>query len=225
MKITQDYMSDVLIRMAYHSSAIEGNTITLAETVSIILESVISTKEHGYSVREFYEVENHKQAFSYIIELLEEKKELTIEIVRNIHSLLLDRIQEDKGQFKKTQNAILGSTFQTATPQDTPFLMLQWIDNTIYRMTISTSIDEVAETLADSHIQFERIHPFSDGNGRTGRLLNIFLALSYGYPPIIIEKEQRGQYIRLLSEENSTDLAKLFKQSMEFEEERMTQFP
>lgn len=224
MKITQDYMSDVLIRMAYNSSAIEGNTISLAETVSIILESVISTNEKGYSIREFYEIENHKQAFHYISELLREKQDLNIEIIKNIHALLLDRIQEDKGQFKKTQNAILGSTFQTATPQDTPFLMIQWVDNTLYRMSVSALIDEIAEVLAESHIQFERIHPFGDGNGRTGRLLNIFLAMSYGYPPIIVEKEQRGQYIRLLSEENATELAKLFKQSMLFEQERMAQF-
>lgn len=224
MKITQDYMSDVLIRMAYHSSAIEGNTISLAETVSIILESVISTNEKGYSIREFYEVENHKQAFHYLIRLLDEEQDLTVEIIKHFHALLLDRIQEDKGQYKKTQNAILGSTLQTATPQDTPFLVLQWVDNTTYRMSVSESIDEVAETLAESHIQFERIHPFSDGNGRTGRLLNIFLSMSYGYPPIIIEKEQRGQYIRLLSEENSTELAALFKKSMLFEQERMTQF-
>ncbi|SER54138.1 Fic/DOC family protein [Isobaculum melis] len=189
MSIPQEYLEDVLIRLAYHSSAIEGNTISLAETVSIILENVISTNEKGYSIREFYEVENHKHTFSYLIEQIENKQKLTVEMIKEFHALLLDRIEYDKGQYITIHNAILGSTFQTATPQDTPFLMLQWVDNTTFRMNVASIIDEAAEVLAESHIQFERIHPFSDGNGRTGRLINIFLSFSYGYAPAIVQEE------------------------------------
>ena len=68
MTYTQDYLDDVLVRIAYHSSGIEGNTISLPETVSIILESSLPTSRK--SIREFYEIENHKQAFSYILDLL-----------------------------------------------------------------------------------------------------------------------------------------------------------
>lgn len=68
MPYTNSYLDDVLVRMAYHSSGIEGNTISLPETVSIILENALPTGRK--SVREFYEIDNHKGAFSYILDLL-----------------------------------------------------------------------------------------------------------------------------------------------------------
>lgn len=161
-KISSDYLEDALIRLAHHSTAIEGNTITLAETVSIILESTIFSKK-GIRIREFYEVENHKQAFSYMLDLLENNEKLTSETVKKFHELLMDRISEDKGQFKRSQNAILGSDTQTAAPKDTPFLIMQWADNTKHRMQASTKLEEITEALAESRIQFEIIHPFSKG--------------------------------------------------------------
>lgn len=224
MNLPHDYLDDVLVRMAYHSSAIEGNTISLAETVSIILEDTIISSEKGMKMREFYEVANHKQAFDYIISALQNDEPFSERVIKKIHELLLDRIQFDKGEYKATQNAIIGATFNTAKPHEVPNLILQWVDNTLYRLEIANNIDDVAEVLADSHIQFERIHPFSDGNGRTGRMINIYLALMTGYAPVVVKVDDRALYINLLSKEDSHGLAKLFKESMEFEAERMTQF-
>ncbi|HCM90749.1 MULTISPECIES: Fic family protein [Vagococcus] len=224
MNLSTDYLDDILIRMAYHSSAIEGNTITLAETVSIILEDTIIAPEKGIKMREFYEVANHKQAFDYIISALNNDEPFTERVIKKIHELLLDRIQFDKGQYKATQNAIIGASFETAKPHEVPNLILQWVDNTLYRLEIAKNIDDVAEVLAESHIQFERIHPFSDGNGRTGRMINIFLALMTGYSPVVVKVDDRALYITLLSKEDVPGLAKLFKESMTFESERMTQF-
>ncbi|MGM0123574.1 hypothetical protein IGI37_000946 [Enterococcus sp. AZ194] len=224
MAITQNYLDDVLIRMAYHSSAIEGNTITLAETVSIILEDTIIAPEKGIKLREFYEVANHKQAFDYIISTLNNDAPFSERVIKKIHELLLDRIQFDKGQYKSTQNAIVGATFETAKPHEVPNLILQWVENTIYRLEMAQNIDDAAEVLADSHIQFERIHPFSDGNGRTGRMISIFLALKYDCAPIVVKVDDRALYITLLSREDTDGLAKLFKESMAFEAERMLKF-
>lgn len=224
MNLSPNYLDDVLVRMAYHSSAIEGNTISLSETVSIILEDTIISPEKGIKMREFYEIANHKQAFDYIISALNNDEPFSERVIKKIHEMLLDRIQFDKGQFKATQNAIIGATFETAKPHEVPNLILQWIDNTLYRLGIAKNIDDVAEVLAESHIQFERIHPFSDGNGRTGRMISIFLALMTGYAPIVVKVDDRALYITLLSREDTTGLAKLFKESMEYEAERMTQF-
>ncbi|EAC3059356.1 Fic family protein, partial [Listeria monocytogenes] len=69
-RFPKEYLQDVLVRLAHHSSAIEGNTISLADTVSIILHNKVTGKE-SYDLREIYEVKNHEQAFAYVMEEIE----------------------------------------------------------------------------------------------------------------------------------------------------------
>ncbi len=95
MDYAQDYLDDILVRMAYHSSGIEGNTISLPETVSIILENTLP--RNGKSIREFYEIENHKQVFSYLLDSLANHQALTVGLVQDFHTLLVDRLQHDRG--------------------------------------------------------------------------------------------------------------------------------
>lgn len=115
MNVSQDYLEDVLVRMAYHSSGIEGNTISLPQTVSIILKGTLPSSNK--SIREFYEIENHKRAFDYLIELLDGNQSLNTVDIKQIHFLLTDRLQLDNGQYKTQQNAIHGAEFKTATPE------------------------------------------------------------------------------------------------------------
>lgn len=220
--LNQKYLDDILVRMAYHSSGIEGNTISLPETVSIIIENTLPNQRK--SIREFYEIENHKQAFQYLINALSDDANLTINLIKETHRLLTDRLQHDRGMFKTNQNAIIGAEFKTATPQETPFLMQQWADNTRYRLEQATTTDEIIEILADTHILFERIHPFSDGNGRTGRLILLFLALKYLKAPIVVRKGERAEYIELLATQDIQGLSKLFYKAYQFEQERMLEF-
>lgn len=222
MTYKQDYLDDILIRMAYHSSGIEGNTISLPETVSIILESTLPGKHK--SIREFYEIENHKQAFSLLLDSLANHAPLTLGLVQDFHALLTDRLQHDRGQFKAVQNAIVGAEFKTASPEETPFLMAQWVDNTAYRLDMAKSECEIVEALADTHIQLERIHPFSDGNGRAGRLILMYLAMKYLGAPVIVSKNDRAEYMELLANQNVQGLANLLQQSLDAEKERMSQF-
>ena len=222
MKYTQDYLNDILIRMAYHSSAIEGNTITLPETVSIILENTLPSSRKG--IREFYEIENHKQAFEYLFDNIDNNKDLNIDLLLDIHRYLVDRLQHDAGCFKSSQNAIVGAEFQTAPPSETPYLVHQWIDNTNYRLNNAKEDAEILEILADTHIQFERIHPFSDGNGRCGRLVLLYLGIKYLNSPLIISKENRAEYMEYLAEQNIAGLTTLLSNSLEFEKQRITQF-
>ena len=219
MTYSQNYLDDILVRMAYHSSGIEGNTISLPETVSIILESTLP--RNGKSIREFYEIENHKQAFSYLLDSLANHQALTVGLVQYFHALLVDRLQHDRGQFKQVQNAIIGAEFQTASPAETPYLMTQWADNTAYRLDHAQNEKEI---LADTHIQIERIHPFSDGNGRTGRLLLMYLAMKYLNAPIIVSKDSRAHYMELLANQDVTGLSDLFKESLDYEKTRKGQF-
>ncbi|MDK6804580.1 Fic family protein [Aerococcus sp. UMB7834] len=216
---TEDYLKDLLVRLAYHSSAIEGNTISLPETVSIIVENALPNQSK--SIREFYEIENHKQAFAYLLEALDNDETLSVSMVKKIHALLTDRLQHDRGQFKSSQNAIVGAEFKTASPQETPLLVSQWVDNILYRLEKQ---EEVLTVLADSHITFERIHPFSDGNGRTGRLILLFLAMKYLKTPVIINQEARAKYIEYLANQDTANLTLMLEESYQYEKERMMQF-
>ena len=206
MYLTREYIDDLLVRIAYHSSAIEGNTISLADTVTILLHETIPGK---VSKREFYEIENHKQALEYVIDQLENNESLSLNIVRGIHMQLMDHLNFDRGMWKTHDNAIVGADFNTASAHDVPYLMKQWIDNLNYRLHQSKTDEEKIKHILEMHIDFERIHPFSDGNGRTGRLLIIYSLLEHDISPIIIPVDLKPDYIRLLANKDSEGLYNL----------------
>lgn len=222
MKASRDYMDDLLIRIAFHSCAIDDNTISLPQVGVIFLERMLPSG--GKSVREFYEVENHKSACEYIGSLLVAGQPLTLAEVKEIHSLLTDRLQHDRAQFKSQQNAIRGAEFKIASPLESPQLMEQWVDNTNYRLDLAVNENEYLEVLADTHIQFERIHPFSNGNGRTGRMVLLYLSMKYLETPMVTRKEWRGRYMEFLGKQDVSGLVGLFKESLAFERERIKEF-
>ncbi|MFW3480865.1 Fic family protein [Aerococcus urinaeequi] len=216
---SQDYLDDILVRFAHHSAGIEGNTISLPATVSIIVNGTLPMSGKA-TVREFYEIENHKQAFENILTHLLNEEPLTIAIVKDIHANLTDRLQYNRGQFKKNENMILGAEFQT----ETSFLMAQLIDNLAYRLEVADSDDDKLLAILDTHIQFERIHPFSDGNGRTGRMVMNYSLLQQGFPPLIIEKETKAQYIEFLGNQDVDGFVQFAKEILEKEHKRMQAF-
>ena len=206
MYLPREYIDDLLVRIAYHSSAIEGNTISLTDTVTILLHETIPGK---VSKREFYEIENHKQALEYVIDQLENNDSLSLNIVRGIHTQLMDHLNFDRGMWKTHDNAIVGADFNTASAHDVPYLMKQWIDNLNYRLHQSKTDEEKIKHILEMHIDFERIHPFSDGNGRTGRLLIIYSLLEHDISPIIIPVDLKPDYIRFLANKDSEGLYNL----------------
>ena len=222
-KMPQNYLDDMLVRLAHHSAGIEGNTISLPATVSIILNGTLPISS-GATVREFYEIENHKQAFSNMLDHLESNDTLSVSIIKEVHADLTDRLQYDKGQFKKNENLIVGAEFQTASPSETPFLVQQLVDNQEYRLENAATDEEKLESILDTHIQFERIHPFSDGNGRTGRMLMNYSLLQKGFPPLIIEKETKATYIELLAKQDLDGFMSFAKEILVKEQKRMKAF-
>lgn len=220
---SQDYLDDILVRLAHHSAGIEGNTISLPATVSIIVNGTLPMSGKA-TVREFYEIENHKQAFEHMLSHLLNEDPLTVTIIKEIHADLTDRLQYDRGQFKKNENMTIGSEFQTASPAETPFLVQQLVDNIEYRLDVADSDDDKLLAILDTHIQFERIHPFSDGNGRTGRMILNYSLLQQGFPPLIIEKETKAQYIEFLGNQDVDGFVQFGKETLEKEKRRMQAF-
>ena len=119
---------------------------------------------------------------------------------------------------------IIGAEFQTASPAETPALMIQLIDNLEYRLESAKLDEEKLLAILDTHIQFERIHPFSDENGRTGRMIMNYSLLQQGFPPFIIEKKTKAQYIEFLGNQDVDGFVQFAKETLEKEQKRMQVF-
>ena len=219
--INYEYFLDLSIRITYHSNAIEGNTLTLNETATIILDSIIPGSK---SVREVFEVLNHKRAIDYMISELENDKKLDIYVIKSINKEILDRLNDNAGNFKRNSNAIIGVNFETSTPSQAPILTKNWIENLNYRLELCKNDDEKLLEILNSHIEFERIHPFSDGNERTGRLIMMYLCFQEKISPFMIEKNDRALYMNYLREQNTDIIFDKVKELQEFEKRRMEQF-
>ena len=217
-KFPFEYMEDILVRMAHHSTAIEGNTLTQAETISILIHNFIP---RDMSEREYYEVKNYRKAFNT---LLEADRKITTELIKKYNKYIMENLHDLNGKFKTTQNLILGAEFEPTKPHLVPFEIEDWCDNLSYRLENAKTNEEKVEIIMDQHIKFEKIHPFNDGNGRTGRLLIIHSCLKEDLEPIIIPKEEKGKYINLLACENLKELTKWALLLQEKERDRIEKF-
>ncbi len=216
-KLPFEYMEDILVRMAHHSTAIEGNTLTQAETISILIHNFIP---RDMSEREYYEVKNYRKAFNT---LLEADRKITTELIKKYNKDIMENLHDLNGKFKTTQNLILGAEFEPTKPYLVPFEIEDWCNNLSYRLDNAKTNEEKVEIIMDQHIKFEKIHPFNDGNGRTGRLLIIHSCLKEDLEPII-PKEEKGKYINLLASENLKELTKWALQLQEKERDRIEKF-
>ena len=217
-KLPFEYMEDMLVRIAHHSTAIEGNTLTQAETISILIHNFIP---RDMSEREYYEVKNYRKAFNT---LLEADRKTTTELIKKYNKYIMENLHDLNGKFKTTQNLILGAEFEPTKPYLVPFEIEDWCNNLSYRLENAKTNEEKVEIIMDQHIKFEKIHPFNDGNGRIGRLLIIHSCLKEGLEPIIIPKEEKGKYINLLACENLKELTKWALLLQEKERDRIEKF-
>lgn len=184
----QDVLEGFLINFAVNSTSIEGNTITLKEAYNLFKENITPKKP----LRDVYDLMNTKN----VIEFLQEKKsEINSDLIINIHDMLLENIDNRKG-FRNHDIRIFGQPFKPSLAiyvKADIGLLLNWYNennNKIHPLALA----------AFFHHKFEKIHPFSDGNGRTGRvLLNYILSFS-GYPPLIINRRFRKEYLKVMNE-------------------------
>lgn len=183
------------IEMTYNSNAIEGNTLTLKETFWVIQQG-ITVK--GKSLKDHLEAKNHKEALDYLYDLIEPNSNQTISehLIKNIHALIIQDINKNiAGQYRNVDVFITGTEHVPPSALEVPHKMrdlVEWAKNNYKKINI-------VEFAAIFHHKFVHIHPFQDGNGRTGRLLmNIFL-MQYGFPLTIIQKNDRQKYYRNLT--------------------------
>ncbi len=201
------------IEMTYHSNAIEGNTLTLKETYWVIQQG-ITVK--GKSLKDHLEAKNHKEALNYLYDLVVHGSSNTISehLIRSLHSLVIQDIDRNiAGRYRKVDVFITGTDHVPPSALEVPHKMqalITWARKNYSKMY-------VVDFAAELHHKFVHIHPFQDGNGRVGRLLmNVFL-MQHGFPLVIIQKNDRQKYYRVLSEadhENYKPLAGFIAQAV-----------
>jgi Fic family protein len=183
-----EVFENFLIKFAVNSTSIEGNTITLEEAARLLKEDIVPK---GKTLREVFDLKNTKTVFFW---LKQERPALSLELIEQIHDQLLENIDTRKG-YRAEDLRILGQPF-TPSPgryvKDDVKLLLDW-----HAKQRSSLHPLVLATLF--HHKFENIHPFSDGNGRTGRMLMNHVLMEEGYPPIIIARRNRREYLDVMS--------------------------
>ena len=184
------YEKDFELTFTHNSTAIEGNTLTLIET-KVVLEDGISIG--GKTLREIYEVVNHKKAYDYVKKCIAENKSLNENTVKDIHSILMDNIMVG-GIYRNEEVRISGAGF---TPPSGNEMYVQIKEFYEILKDKEKELNPI-ELAAWSHAEFVRIHPFIDGNGRTSRLIMNYQLMINGYLPISISKEERLSYYNAL---------------------------
>ena len=191
----KEIMKNFVIEYSFNSSSIEGNTINLEEARNL-LQDGLTPKDK--TLREIYDLQNSEKVFFI---LLNRKNEINHELINEIHSNLMKNIDARIG-YRTTDVRVIRSNFD-ATPA--PYvktdmeLLLKWFkknEDKLHPLILATIF----------HHKFEKIHPFMDGNGRTGRMILNYILLSKNFPPLIIHKKTRKEYLDALRKADNSKL-------------------
>lgn len=177
---------EFMVEFTYNSNAIEGNTLTLKETAMVLEGMTIDQKP----MKDHLEAVGHRDAFMYVQEIATKGIDLTESVIKNIHSLVLMNKPQDKGIYRSIPVRIMGAYAEPVQP----YLIEPKMTELLVRNKEREQTMHVIERVARFHLEFEGIHPFIDGNGRTGRLLLNFDLIRNGYPPINVKFTDRKRY-------------------------------
>lgn len=200
---------EFLVEFTYNSNAIEGNTLTLRET-ALVLEGVTIDKK---PLKDHLEAVGHRDAFLYVEQLVTDKVAISEKVIKDIHSLVLMDRPDDKGVYRRIPVTIMGAYHEPPQPYLVPVRMEQFV--AAQKETKRHPI----ECAALFHLDFEGIHPFIDGNGRTGRLILNLMLMQQGYPPIDVKFSDRKQYYECFDnyykDKTATPMVKLVAEYLE----------
>ena len=181
---------EFIVEFTYNSNAIEGNTLTLRETDLVLRGLTIDKKP----LKDHMEAVGHKEAFEFVSELVKNNVPISESVIKQIHYLVLADKKEDRGVYRRVPVRIMGAQHEPVQP----YLIAPKMEELLRNFVEST--EHIVTKLARFHIEFEGIHPFIDGNGRTGRLLVNLELMKAGYPPIDIKFTDRIAYYNAFDE-------------------------
>lgn len=208
--------TEIWHREAHHSTALEGNTLVLSQVAKLLSEGkAVGEKE----LKEYLEVTGYAKAARWVYEEAVRPREgageplLTLQEVRQVHRLVMEDVwtvaphphasdEESPGSWRRHDIQPFPSGMRPPTFPLVPAEMQEWVR---VANDLPSAAGPIAERIGALHARFERVHPFIDGNGRTGRLLANLVLVRSGYPPGIIYKGQRPQYLRALARSDAGD--------------------
>lgn len=195
------------VRFTYHSNAIEGNTLTQSETELVLTKGITIG---GKNLDEHLEVIGHKEAIDYIEDLAREDTEIKEWEIKQIHNLILRKINpEEAGSYRTLDVIAAGTNYRYPAH----YLLSQLMGDFAIWLNSEAALQlHPVEYATIAHYRFVSIHPFRDGNGRTARLLMNLLLIRAGYPTVVIDNRIRNEYINALAygQQNQDDLSQLF---------------
>lgn len=192
--------------MAYNSNKIEGSTLTEDQTAALFEEGFLPASEDVYRAKDVEEMNGHFLMFNKMLTTIHEP--LSEDLIKAFHYELKAGVFEDRangyaiGEYKKRTNTV--NNLVTAHPKDVSTEMKKLMD---WYHSIE---NKALETVAMFHAQYELIHPFQDGNGRTGRIIMFRECLANGICPFIVQDKNRAAYVTALKKaQTENDYAEL----------------
>ncbi len=181
-RLAEEFMID----FTYNSNAIEGNTLTLKETALALEGMTVDQKP----LKDHLEAVGHRDAFLYVQDIAKKEEPISEYVIKNIHSLVLMNRPEDKGVYRRIPVCIMGAYTEPVQPYLIEPKMNELLTENEARKATMTTVERIARF----HLEFEGIHPFIDGNGRTGRLILNLELIREGFPPINVKFTDRKRY-------------------------------
>lgn len=188
----REVLEKITTSLTYHSNATEGSTMSEGDVRAVVYENQTLRNRTAVEQREAI---NHQTALYFLLDELKGTGAgfaVTPDLVRATHLRMMNGIISDAGHYRDHGVRIRGGRVALANFIKIPSLMSEWCGE------VNSETTDAIGMLARSHAEFERIHPFSDGNGRTGRLLLFVLALKQGLMPPILKRERRAAYYKYL---------------------------
>lgn len=184
-----DIKSQYILKLTYHSNSIEGSKLTEPDTAAILFDNVALPDK---SLTEQLEAKNHQTALNYLFDYISEDGAINEVMVLKLHAILMNGVRPDAGEYRRHGVRITGVNLPTANYMSIAKLMPE-----VMARAAGKTKDIIARS-AEVHSRFEQIHPFSDGNGRIGRLLLNAMLLKANLVPAIIRQEQKQLYYTYL---------------------------
>ncbi|MEK7167525.1 MAG: Fic family protein [Patescibacteria group bacterium] len=184
-----DIRDQLVLKLTYNSNSIEGSTLTEPDTAAILFDNAALPDK---SLTEQLEAKNHQTALVFLFNQIAKKERIDEGLVLKLHQILMNGIRPDAGLYRRHGVRLVGVNLPTANYLSVPRLMSKVMDDA------NKKTNDIISLSASVHSRFEQIHPFSDGNGRIGRLLANFMLLKADLAPAIIHQKRKRLYYAYL---------------------------